>query len=173
MTGFEFDVLPVNAARRILVSNFEHPLTKGLDSDTMIGGPQPYGPVLLPTDGLELGLAWTKGGHADIGMALKEFGSGAEKYSALFMTAIQIPADLWRNIARYAGAHVYCESNDVLMANKYMVALHSLKGGEKRIVLPGTCRVRDVVSGKILSRETSEIIFQLDPPETRVFLLEE
>ena len=89
------------------------------------------------------------------------------------MTAIQIPADLWRNIARYAGAHVYCESNDVLMANKYMVALHSLKGGEKRIVLPGTCRVRDVVSGKILSRETSEIIFQLDPPETRVFLLEE
>ena len=182
LTGFAFETLPVNAARRILVSNFEHPLTRGLDADTMIGGSQPYGPVLLPTDGLELGLAWTKGGHADIGMALKEFGRGpggpasergAGDYAALFMTALQIPAELWRNIARYAGAHVYCESNDVLMANKHMVALHSLKGGEKRITLPERCRVRDVVSGRDIAKNASEILFELNPPETRVFLLEE
>jgi len=171
LTGFEFKMLPVNAPRRVLVSNFEHPLTKGLDADTGFGGPLPYGPVLLPTDGLELGLAWTKGGHVDMGLALKEFGEGTGKYTALFMTAVQIPARLWRNIARYAGAHVYCESNDVLMANKYMVALHSLKGGEKRILLPGRYEVRDVVTDEEIARDASEIIFQLDPPETRVFLL--
>ena len=88
------------------------------------------------------------------------------------MTALQIPAELWRNIARYAGAHVYCESNDVLMANKHMVALHSLKGGEKRITLPERCRVRDVVSGRDIAKNASEILFELNPPETRVFLLE-
>lgn len=185
LTGFDFKMIPVNAARRILVSNFEHAVTQGLDEATVIGGPLPYGPVLLPTDGLELGLAWTKGGHSDVGMAWKEFGKGARganhtsvslgagDYAALFMTAVQLPADLWRNIARHAGTHVYCESNDILMANQVMVALHSLKGGEKRIALPGSFRVRDVVSGEEYSPEASEIVFHLDPPETRVFKLEE
>jgi len=40
-----------------------------------------------------------------------------------------------------------------------------------RILLPGRYEVRDVVTGEEIARDASEIIFQLDPPETRVFLL--
>ena len=150
----------------------------------VIGGPLPYGPILLPTDGTELGFGWTKGGTNQIGMSLKEFGKGAAgkynrveslgrgDYAAVFMIAVQIPAKLWRNIARYAGAHVYCESNDILLADKSVVALHSLKSGEKRISLPGRFRVKDLISGDLYSRGTREIKFNLNAPETRVFLLE-
>ncbi len=175
LTGFHFhfEMLPANAARRILLSRFDHPLTHNLRAATVIGGPLPYGPILLPTDGLELGLAWTKGGHNHIGMSLKEFGRGAPgNWAALFMAAVQLLASLWRNIARFAGAHVYCESNDIVLANSSMVALHSLKGGPKRLVLPAPSNVRDVVANTEYARNTSEIEFDLDPPETRVFLLE-
>ena len=88
------------------------------------------------------------------------------------MTAVQMPANLWRNFARYAGAHVYCESNDVLMADNSVVALHSLKSGKKTINLPEKRRVLDLVSGKQYSTGTNKITFQLKAPETHVFLLE-
>ncbi|MBM4011290.1 MAG: hypothetical protein FJ286_07900 [Planctomycetes bacterium] len=185
LTGFSFEMIPANAQRRILISNFEHPVTRGLDESLVIGGPLAYGPVIMPTDGTELGLAWAKGGNHHRGLALKEFGRGAAgrpeggpergpgDYAAIFTTAVQLPADLWRSVARYAGAHVYTESNDVIMASRGLVALHSLKSGPKRITLPELRRVTDLVSGAGFAATTAEITFDLDAPETRVFLLEE
>ena len=38
LTGFHFTMIPANAPRRILISNFDHPITQNLDSDTVIGG---------------------------------------------------------------------------------------------------------------------------------------
>jgi len=181
LTGFNFTMLPSNAQRRILISNFDHPVTQGLPADMVIGGPLAYGPVLMPTDGVELGLAWAKGGMNHIGMSLKEFGKGAAgnggsgygagDYAAIFMTAVQIPADLWRNIARYAGAHIYCDSNDILMADNNIVALHSIKPERKTIRLPGKRPVYDLVNDRQMSRGTREIIFDMKAPDTRVFLL--
>lgn len=183
LTGFSFEMIPANAQRRILISNFNHPVTQNLDESMVIGGPLPYGPVLIPTDGTELGMAWTKGGHNYNGLSIKEFGKGAAgkngqsdslgegDYAAIFTTAVQLPADLWRNIARYAGAHVYTESNDVLMASKCIVALHSLKSEKKSISLPGKYRVTDLIDGKIFAESTNEIVFELQGPDTRVFLL--
>lgn len=185
LTGFEFTMLPSNAQRRILISNFDHPITKNLDESMVIGGPLPYGPVLMPKDGTELGLAWAKGGMNHIGMSIKEFGKGAAQstegiasrgmgdYAAIFMTAVQIPANLWRNIARYAGAHVYCESNDILMADNYIVALHSLKSGTKTIALPEELGVLELNTEKVISSGTREFTFTMQAPDTRVFLIEQ
>jgi hypothetical protein len=184
LTGFEFELIPANAQRRILISHFEHPVTRDLPDDMIIGGPLPYGPVIMPTDGTELGLAWAKGGHNNIGLAIKEFGRGAAgnpategergegDYAAVFTTAVPLPADLWRNLARYAGAHVYTESNDVFLADCSVVALHSLKSGRKTVALPGVYRVTDLVSGEPYADGASQIAFDLRAPETRVFLLQ-
>jgi hypothetical protein len=183
LTGFRFEMIPVNSPRRILISNFDHPVTRGLAADTVIGGPLSYGPVLLPTDGEELGIAWVKGGFNHAGLAVKEFGKGATgngqpgprgegDYAAVFTTAVNLPANLWRNLARYGGAHIYSESNDVLLADRSIVALHSIASGKKRIALPAQFRVRDVVSGAESPRSTREIVFELKAPETRVFLLQ-
>jgi hypothetical protein len=184
LTGFDFDLLPANAPRRILLSNFDHPVTRGLNADLVIGGPLAYGPILMPKNCTELGLAWAKGGNNYTGLGLKEFGRGAAQspagiaargegdYAAVFTTAVNLPADLWRTLARYAGAHVYCETNDVLMADNSIVALHSLKSERKHISLPGKYKITDVITGKVYSKGTNEITFDLKGPETRVFLLE-
>jgi len=185
LTGFEFEMIPANAQRRILISNFDHPITRDLDAATIIGGPLPYGPVIMPTDGTELGLAWAKGGNNHTGLAIKEFGRGARgsdpceaergegDYAAVFATAVNLPAPLWRNIARHAGAHVYSESSDVLLASNCVVALHSLKSERKRIALPGEFRVKDLIDGTTYAERAGSVEFDLEAPETRVFLLEE
>ena len=184
LTGFSFEIIPVNAPRRVLVTNADHPVTMNLPEDTIFGSMLSYGPVLLPLDGETLGIAWTKGGHRHTGFAVQEHGRGAARtvdgirgrgtgdYAEIFTAAVPLPASIWRNIARYAGAHVYSESNDVLLANSSVVALHSAYSGEKTIRLPGTYRVRDVVSGELFDASTNAISFELDAPETRVFLLE-
>lgn len=184
LTGFSFRFWPVNYPRKTLISNFEHPLTRGLPADCVIGGQGSYGPLLFPTDGTELGIAWTKNGEIIPGLAAKEFGKGARgtysrqdplgpgDYAAVFTSAVPLPADLWRNAARWAGAHVYCNSNDVLLADRTIVALHSLQSGEKTISLPAPYRVYDVVTGELISPRTSQIRFSMRAPETRVFRLE-
>lgn len=53
--------------------------------------------------------------------------------------------------ARYAGAHVYCETDDVLLADSAIVALHSPKSEPKRLSLPGEFRVHDVIGGEVRS----------------------
>ena len=184
LTGFKFEMINSNSQRRIHISNFDHPATYGMSAATILGGPLAYGPVLMPLDGLDLGIAWAKGGFNHIGMAAKDFGKGAAQspagiaslgdgdYSALFLTAVNFPAEFWRNTARWAGAHVWCESDDVLLADSSVVGLHSIKSEHKRIRLPGKFRVTDIIAGKKLSSGTSEITFDLKAPDTRVFLLE-
>jgi hypothetical protein len=179
LTGFQFEpLLPGNVQHRVLMGGSPHPITAGMQADTVIGGPLAYGPSLYPKDGATLGVAWTQQGRNYAGLAVKEFGKGAGAgkgpgdWASVFVTAVPVPADLWRNLARYAGAHVYSDSGDVLMADSTIVALHSIQPGAKQIRLPGVCRVWDVVTGKLIAKKTDIITFTLESPDTRVFRLE-
>ena len=181
MTRFEH---LLQAQRRILICNFDHPETRDLDLATVIGGPLPYGPVIMPADGAQLGLAWAKGGNDHTGMAIREFGRGAAgngqhgqergegDCAAVFTTAVKLPAGPWRSVARHAGAHVYAETSDVFLASNCVVALHSLKSERKRIALPASYRIRDLIDGTEYAESTDAIEFDLCAPETRVFHLE-
>ena len=185
LTGFHFTSQPVNYQRRVQICDFTHPITAGLPSDTIFGSAIAYGPVLYPTDGLPLGWAWSKFGGDDTGLALKSFGRGARgenapkarlakgDYAALFTTAVPLPPALWRGIARFAGAHVYIEENDVLLADSSVVAVHSLKGGPRLIRLPSPRRVTDLITGRKISVRTDGIRVRLSAPDTRMFLLDD
>ena len=184
LTGFTFEMVGVNSPRRFIVTNADHPLAAGLPPDTIVGSPLSYGPLLFPTSGTILADSWSKGGHRYNGMVINEYGRGAAgspgaiasrgmgDYASVFVTAVPLPANLWRNLARYAGAHVYAETNDVLLADKTVVALHSAYSGPRIITLPGSFRVYDVITGALFSDKTGRIAFDLDAPETRIFRLE-
>ncbi len=184
LTGFEFTLQNVNYQRRVQICDFTHPVTAGLPADTIYGGAIAYGPVLYPTDGVPLGWAWSKFGGDDVGLALKVFGQGAGgaqgagppgggDWVSVFTTAAPLPAALWRGLARYAGAHVYCEENDVVMADSSLLALHTLKSGPRRLALPGPKRVTDLITGNLVSECTEEIQFDAKAPQTVFFLLED
>jgi len=183
LTGFEFDTIEANYPRRVQIHDYAHPITRDLDEGSIIGDTLAYGSCIFPRNGKSLGMAWTKQGRTFSGLSVRSFGKGARSendagaalgegdWSSVFTTAVPIPANLWRGLARFAGAHVYCQSNDVLLACSRMVALHSIKSGKKHIELPEACDVTDVISGKPMAANTNQIDFDLDAPETRVFLL--
>ncbi|MHB9133894.1 MAG: hypothetical protein ACYDBB_22740 [Armatimonadota bacterium] len=183
LTGFAFTSWPANHAHRALVMNYTHPITRGLPADTLLGGALAYGPVLFPTTGTSLAGAWTKQGLNASGLAVLGMGKGARgaytgkdplgagDYASVFAGAVPLPANLWRNLARYAGAHIYCNSNDILLADNTIVALHSVQSGEKVIALPGVFAVYDVITGKRVAQKATSIRFTLNAPDTRVFRL--
>jgi hypothetical protein len=92
-------------------------------------------------------------------------------WKSVFSTSTNFPAGLWRNLARFSGTHVYSNSNDILLADSTIVALHSIQSGRKRIELPGEYSVTDVVTGKRVGDKLRAIQFQLRAPHTRVFHL--
>ena len=184
VTGFNFEFYNHNYPRRVIISNYDHPITKNLNESFIFGNAVPFGPIILPIDGLELGHAWVSRGNThQVGLAIKEWGKGAAgngkpgkrgdgDYAAIFTAAVQIPPELWRNIARYSGEHIYCETNDVIMADKSIVAVHSLKSEKKTISLPGKYNVRDVITGKMAAKNTNLFSFETNAPDTKIFLLE-
>lgn len=173
LTGFDFELASSSMPRRVRVTNFEHPVTSGLPADCAYGSAIAYGPCLYPTDGISLGAAWGKQARCRSGLSIKSPGTGNAAWTSLFTAASGFPADLWRSLARYAGAHVYCESNDVLIAGGEVVALHSVKSGPKTIRLPGAYAITDLRSGAELSRESDEICFVLKAPDTQIFHITE
>ncbi len=172
LTGFAFEMIDVNMPRRTLVANVDHPLMRGTSPATVLGGPLAYGPVLLPTDGTPLGAAWTKQGRNLAGLAVKEQAAvDGSKWTSVFTSTPGLPAAFWRNAARLAGGHVWCESDDVLVADAGLVAIHSLVGGPRRLLLPAPCDVVDVIDGKPFASGVREIEVTLRGPDTRVFRL--
>ena len=62
-----------------------------------------------------------------------------------------VPAETLRDIFRKAGCHIYLESDDVFSASDSALMIHAASDGEKRITLPESCRVTNIVSGEILN----------------------
>lgn len=168
LTGFQFNYLPINYPRRTLLSNFDHPITASLQPDQVLQSTVAFGPCLYPKDGTELGRAMAKGGRDWSGLAFKRMPG----WKSVFTSSTGFPAELWRNLAKVSGTHVYSASNDILLADSSIVALHSVKSGPKRIDLPGAYAVTDVISGKLVGKNLRAIQFNLKAPETRVFRLQ-
>lgn len=170
VTGFTFDLLAVNDHRRSLLTDTSHPLTKGLSPATVLGGPLAYGPVLLPKDGHPLGQAWTKLGRTLAGLAVKErTAADGTTWTSVFTSTPGLPAGFWRNAARMAGAHVWCEADEIVLADSSIVAIHSATGGPRTLLLPRACDVEDVITGRPVARQARTIDLDLKGPETRLF----
>jgi hypothetical protein len=165
LTGFAFDVIPGNYQRRGLFLG-GHPLTGGI-AGQVFGDGLGYGPQLFPKDGVRLASAFAQQSQNHSALAVKE----QDGWTSVFAAALPLPAGFWRNAARVAKAHVWCETDDVVVASREIVALHSVVPGAKTIRLPRTSRVVDLISGAEIAPVAQEISFEMKSPGTRVFRL--
>ena len=63
----------------------------------------------------------------------------------------------------------WCETDDIVLADSSLVAIHSAAGGPRKLLLPRACDVEDVVTGQPFARQVREINVELKSPDTRVF----
>jgi hypothetical protein len=95
-----------------------------------------------------------------------------DNWRSIWCGVPNIPADLLKEIARSAGVHIYSESDDYLVANRYMVSLHAKEGGEKTIYLPRKMKVTDVFSGKIIAANADKFKVRMEKAETGIWFVE-
>jgi hypothetical protein len=74
-----------------------------------------------------------------------------------------------REIARYVGVHLYSESEDVLYADRYHVALHTVRAGAKRVYLPYRADVWEVYSGRFVGRNCTAFEDVMEAGSTHLY----
>jgi hypothetical protein len=171
LMGIEFEMNARQAPRRVLVHG-NHPLTSYLPASLTYGDSYAYGPLLIPTRAAvnaggftTVGSATTFWGINKPGLILKEM----PDYKMVWSVAMPLPANLLRECCRYAGSHIWCEEDDVVLASETMAAIHSVKAGPRTLHLPSPRPVWDLLTGEKLGGGLSRIEMEISPPETRLF----
>lgn len=72
-----------------------------------------------------------------------------------------------REVARYAGAHIYHEGPDATYIGNGLIGLHAATAGVKRLRLPrGAAEVRELYGGKTVARDTDTVELHVGRFET-------
>lgn len=123
-------------------------------------------PLFFPVDKDAKNLAYflTSGYPA---VSLKE----TNGFTSIFYGSKFINNNVVREIAKYAGCHIWCESDDVLFANKNYVTLHASSAGQKTIRFPEKVSVYEVYENKFYAKNVTELTFDTYLGETKTFRL--
>jgi len=78
-------------------------------------------------------------------------------WKSLYLATLNFGPALFRNLTRFAGVHVWCDSDDVVYANRSLLCLHTASSGEKALRLPAAAYVTDLWSGEKISTPVREI----------------
>jgi len=171
LTGVQMELMRHSVPRRVLIYG-NHEITRNIPASTVYGDSLPYGPVIVPVEGaIEAAGGQVLGQGVIIyktnrpGLFVKDFGSHKIAWSA----AVPLPESLLRELARWAGCHVWCEENDVISASESIVSLHSVKSGPRTISLPSARDVWDLTTGAKVGERMTEIQVDITAPETVVY----
>jgi hypothetical protein len=167
-TGFRFGLGEQPWGPLVHITDFGHPVTRDLGRETVWGTNNKLAPLFYVDDpeARVLGEVVYSQGNCRPGFAVKEFPAWRSAYSA----APNLPAGVLRAVARWAGVHIYSDAGDVLWANKSMLGLHTLAGGERVIKLPRRVSgVADLFAGKLIARDAAEFQVVLEPRSTALY----
>ena len=104
-------------------------------------------------------------GSSDIAVAMKR----SPDWTSVFCGTLQTSPELLRELARLAGAHIYCDSNDVISACPGFISIHATQGGDKILIFPHDVALRDLYSGEELTTQQNRCTFPMSNGQTRVF----
>lgn len=156
------------------VTNFTHPITKGLPQDWFWGSTNPIGPLfhLEDPEATTLGQVVYSLGRCKPGFGVKTFNAGdpASSWSSVYIASPDVPAPVLRGIARFAGVHLYSEDGDVLYATPELLSVHSVSGGPRTFKLPKQVEVvYDLFNEKTLAKDVDSFQVDLPPASTALY----
>jgi len=101
------------------------------------------------------------------GFVIKEM----EGWTSIYSAAPMLSAKILRNICRYAGIHIYLETEDLLYANKHFVVVHTKQNGKKIIKLPVKADVYEIFDNRIIGKGISQFEEYLPANVTAIYFL--
>jgi beta-galactosidase len=104
-------------------------------------------------------------GTQQVGFALGKSGGA---WSA-FYGGLEASPEVLRALARLAGVHIFCDSNDVISGTRGFVSIHAATAGPKTLHFPQAVVLTDLISGVKLSPASREHTFEMTKGETRLW----
>ncbi len=174
LTGFKFGQGDTPWGPFMHVTNFQHPITRGLPQDWFWGTTNPIGPLfhLEDPEAITLGQVVYALGRCKPGFGVKTFNAGDPQasWSSVYMAAPDVPAPVLRGIARFAGVHLYNADGDVLYATPELLSVHSVSGGPRVFKLPRPAEVvYDLFNERVLAHNVTEFSVELPPASTALY----
>lgn len=186
LTGFKLKSADIQALPRISFVNYEHPMVsyrppQGGDQYVR-GSLQPgffgtgpmgnderervIGPIIYVDDPEATVL-----GELDClqqpGFCVKQM----DGWTSVFCAAPMLNQYVLRDVARFAGLHIYSEGDDVILPGKSFIMIHAKSAGEKIIRLPAPSDVYECYDGREIGRNITEIRETLPEYGTRIYFL--
>lgn len=87
----------------------------------------------------------------------------------VYIGAVTAPASLLRNIAKWAGAHLYCETDDVVSAGQDFMGIHASLSGTKKLSIPLSATVRDALTGEQIAMDGKSWSVEMIKGETKLY----
>lgn len=90
-------------------------------------------------------------------------------FTSVLYGAKHIKRDVIRELARYAGAHIWCESDDVVYVGRNYITFHASSKGTKTLKFPEAMDVYEVYEDKCYGKAVTELNFEVYTGETKMF----
>lgn len=166
MTGMRVAMSTERVPVRVVMDSGGHPLTSGSMARTRHIGD---GTAIAPRFWIDDPRATVIGRSAHDGRpvcAVREFDDWRSVYLA---SAVTLDERFIRELARWAGVHVYYDGPDATYIGPNLIAIHAQTGGHKVIRLPAKSTVRALYEDRVISVDTDRIDLDLEPHQTRLF----
>lgn len=120
-------------------------------------------PVLEITDSTATPLGYLRSNMP--GLAMKEY----PEWTSVFSAAPCMPPKVLRAFLKRAGVHLYTESEDLIHANRSMIAYIASSRGEKELILPSSTILEDAITGEQIKMTNGKTKMFMKRHEARIF----
>ena len=174
LTGFHFHKGGSYWAPFMHLTDFTHPITRGLPQDLFWGTTRSLAPIfhLADPQARVLGEVVYGLGRCKPGLGVKTVkpAASAQPWSSVYVATPNVPPAVLRGIARHAGVNLYNEQGDVLYATPDLLSVHTVAGGERTFQLPRQVEVvYDLFNDRVLGRDAAHFCAQLEPASTALY----
>ncbi len=93
-------------------------------------------------------------------------------YTSFWCGTKVVGAEVIRAIAKSAGCHIWCESDDVTFQNTKYVTIHASSTGKKKLIFPKNCTPYEVYEQKVYANNVEELEIDMLLGQTKMFRLD-
>ncbi|MBR2425459.1 MAG: beta-galactosidase [Lentisphaeria bacterium] len=166
VTGIHVEMSPDMARTHLRFNDAVQNITSGMSGKTLFfdtdASKKAWGPQFYINDpeAIILGSVHENGKP---GFAMKKLQNGTTSF---YSTVPCVGWQIVRNIARYAGVHVWMESGDFIVPGKKFLTVHACSDGVKTIRLPAVADVYEIFDEKTIAVGKNEFRLNMKKGET-------
>lgn len=184
LTGLRFNADYVNGELDVEIIRDDHPITEGLPVGMRYGTGvdraqylQPPKAQYLPDTTMSVAFYAEEGSGLTLGrecitgqpgLVVREMGG----MNSIYTAAPALSWRLLRNIARYAGVHLYTEGGHMIWGNNCFLAIYAQSDGDHVVRFPHPVDVEEAYDGVPLGQQVSEITLPMKKWETRLLIMQ-